>query len=829
MRAANNLASDPTIDEAAIHELFAELDEVHLVAIVPDGNTMGRHFGSDRDAAVAWAAAQNSAGKNVYWTVNAVRPVDRKPKKSDILAARFVHVDIDPPANDTEWSKASARQLLQEHQHPPSFIIDSGNGLQAFWRLEEPIENWEQVEAVNLQARFVFGADACHNIDRLMRVPGLANYPNAKKQAAGRGVVIASVDQPDDGVVYSLEELCAGFPAVPTSSQSKAREQAQPVNEATLLTADDLGLGKLDKIRTAIEHPPGRDRSGDGLAVARLMANKGYKDEQILGILLNPENPVSSHFVTQRDPRRAATRVVSVVRRKGDSRMVPVKADGRRTIRLRADALHLIASEAENALIAAEAPFFVRGQIVRPIVDELPAAHGRRTKVARLIPVEADSAVDHLSRCASWEKYDGRSEDWVLTDPPIKVAKTILARDGEWRFRRLAGVITTPTLRPDGSVLASPGYDAATQLLLLDPPTLPAMPDMPTRGEALEALAVLGELLSEFPFVDAASGSAALSALITPVVRGALQVAPLHATTAPVAGSGKSYIIDLASAIATGERAPVIAAGRTEEETEKRLGAALLNGQAIVSIDNVNGDLGGDMLCQMIERPIVAVRPLGVSKLVKIESRATVYATGNNIHLMGDMVRRVILCSLDPNVERPELRKFDHDPLDMVLANRGRYIAAALTICRAYACAGFPDKMPNLASFEDWSRLVRSALVWLGKPDPVETMEAARADDPVITDLRALLTSWYTTVGSEPQTAGKIIERGNETSTWGRTAPELYQALLNAAPGRNGEANARALGRYLARHKGRIVDGLRFIDSDDSHAKQKVWTVQRSD
>lgn len=288
-------------------------------------------------------------------------------------------------------------------------------------------------------------------------------------------------------------------------------------------------------------------------------------------------------------------------------------------IQARSGDLHNLATEAEKALVDAEAPFFVRGGIVRPVVDEMAAAHGQRTKAARLCAVDCDTLIDHLSRSADWMKWNERKKGLVPTDPPRNVAATILARDGEWRFRRLSGVITTPTMRPDGTILSEPGYDEATQLLLLDPPKLPAMPDRPTRENALAALAYLDKLLDEFPFVDDASRSAALSGLITPVVRGAMPVAPLHATTAPVAGSGKSYIIDLASAISTGERAPVIAAGRNEEETEKRLGAALLNGQAIVSIDNVNGQLGGDALCQMIERPVVSVRPLGVSKLVKIE------------------------------------------------------------------------------------------------------------------------------------------------------------------------------------------------------------------
>jgi putative DNA primase/helicase len=83
---------------------------------------------------------------------------------------------------------------------------------------------------------------------------------------------------------------------------------------------------------------------------------------------------------------------------------------------------------------------------------------------------------------------------------------------------------------------------------------------------------LLEGLLKEFPFADKASLSVALSCLITPVVRAAFPVAPMHVACAPTAGTGKSFLFDIAAAIAIGHRCPVMAAGRNEEETEKRLG-----------------------------------------------------------------------------------------------------------------------------------------------------------------------------------------------------------------------------------------------------------------
>jgi putative DNA primase/helicase len=362
-----------------------------------------------------------------------------------------------------------------------------------------------------------------------------------------------------------------------------------------------------------------------------------------------------------------------------------------------------------------------------------------------------------------------------------------------------------------------------------DPPAMPALPPRPTRKHAEKALKFLDALLEEFPFVDPASRSVALSALITPVVRGAISVTPMHATTAPVPGSGKSYIIDLASAINSGERAPVLTAGRSEEETEKRLVAALLSGQTIISIDNVNGQLGGDALCQIIERPVVAVRPLGQSTFTKVESRASCFATGNNIQLVGDMTRRVLLCSLDPDVERPELRVFHSNPFDTVLADRGKYVAAALIIVRAYVVAGCPATLPPLASFEDWSRLVRSALVWLGRPDPCETMNKARSEDPITSSLSNLFMSWHGAVGGSTHTVGAIKDTAALNDVHGRFVHSgLREALVDVADDGRGGVNSKKLGHFLKRYEGRIISGLKLLSEEDTDSKQKVWRVVKS-
>ncbi|MBX7116387.1 MAG: bifunctional DNA primase/polymerase [Myxococcaceae bacterium] len=490
----------------------------------------------------------------------------------------------------------------------------------------------------------------------------------------------------------------------------------------------------------------------------------------------------------------------------------------RPTIQIVAGKLSELASEAESALVDAGVQLYQRGPfLVRPIIDEVPAAHGRRTKVPRLREVQAVDLVDRMSREIRFQKWDARKKGAVDVDPPSALANVILSRDGERKFPRIAGVITTPTLRPDGSILWEPGYDSETGLLLAEPLQIP--PVEVTRAAAEQSIARIDNLFAEFPFTDPPSRSVALDALLTAVARGAFAVAPAHAVSASTPGTGKSYLFDVVAAVAIGQRCPVLTAPRDEVELEKRVGAALIAGQPLMNVDNLTIGFGGDALSQAIERPIVEVRVLGKSELVRIESRASIFATGNNLTLLGDVTRRVVLARLDANLERPELRQFKGNPFDMVLANRGRYVADALTVVAAYAAAGRPNPLPRLASFEGWSDTVRSALVWLGYSDPCETQESARAEDPILGFLRAVLVTWSQRVGTGRSIAKTAAELLSQTS-----APDFMEAI-NAVASNHGRPDARTLGKWLSRHRGRIVNGLQLNGETDSHGHASRWWV----
>lgn len=495
--------------------------------------------------------------------------------------------------------------------------------------------------------------------------------------------------------------------------------------------------------------------------------------------------------------------------------------DGRPTVRIVAGNTPRATDRTEMLLRQAGVNVFSRaGVLARPVTDTAPAAKGRTTTVARLRSLCATSLSDIAARVMRFERIDKREQEWVTINPPIDVMATLLVREGEWHLPAVAGVITTPTLRPDGSVLSTPGYDPETRLFLALDPTfrLPPLSEQPSRAEAEVALRLLEDLLSGFPFVERVDCAVALSGILTAVVRGTLPVAPLHAIRAHSPGTGKSLLVDIASAIATGRHCPVIAAGKTEEETEKRLGALLRDAAAVVSLDNVNGELGGDMLCQLTERPVVKVRILGKSEAPELECRCAVFATGNNLTLVGDMTRRTVLCTLDAKVERPELRTFGFDPVERVLADRGAYVAAAMTIVRAYRTAGSPAVCGPIGSYGDWSAMVRAPLIWLGHVDPVASMETAREEDPVLSAIRELFGHWSEHLSlSSGYTTNAIIKTACEKGpgldfNYGSQefkAPEFRDLLLRVA-GDGGAVSSRRLGKWLSGISGRVVDDHRL-------------------
>jgi hypothetical protein len=316
----------------------------------------------------------------------------------------------------------------------------------------------------------------------------------------------------------------------------------------------------------------------------------------------------------------------------------------------------------------------------------------------------------------------------VVAHPPDWCVAAVHGR-GVWpTVRPIVGVLESPSLRPDGSIIQDAGYDAATGYVLVPSAEFPRVPERPTQEDARRALGSLCEVFCDFPHATRADLFVIVACIFTvlarPAIRGAVPAFVVRATTP---GSGKGLQIDAIGMIAHGRPPAKMAFPSKEEEREKVLGAYALRGAGIICFDNLASGLGGAALDRCLTAiDTVELRILGKSEIPELKWRSVITATGNNPEYFGDTPRRILQSSLEPAEENPEERDektFKHHPLlPWVCSQRAQLVTHALTILRAHALAGRPRAGCRMwGSFEAWSEIIPPAIVWAGGADPMLT------------------------------------------------------------------------------------------------------------
>lgn len=479
-------------------------------------------------------------------------------------------------------------------------------------------------------------------------------------------------------------------------------------------------------------------------------------------------------------------------------------------------------------------PVFQRGgELVQVAPNLLRSRDGSIVAAPAITAIDAAGLRTHLARAARFEKFDGRRAGFSEIDPPRDLAEAVIsARDHSVPV--VSGLSAAPLVRPDGSLLNTRGFDPLTGLFLTTALDGVEVPKRPSKDDADLANELLTDFLKSFPFSGrGASGDAAQSlaaataAVLTAIERPILPHAPGFGISAPTPGSGKSYLADVISVIATGRTAPAVGQQLDPAELEKTLIAAVLDGETLICIDNATRPIGGDFLCRFLTQERVSARILGHSKIAKISTATTLLATGNNLRIAGDLTRRVLLIHLDAELERPEARAFESQPLHEARERRPDLLSAALTLIRF----GIQRRDPSppstaLAGFETWSLLCREPLLAVGHADPVATMEVARDVDYELERETQLLAAWRAAFSDEPATVAAAIALGNEAAEDELDTPraDLRDALRAMAATRSGHINARRMGHALHALEGRPIAGLRF-ERRGLRSKVVLWAV----
>ena len=431
-----------------------------------------------------------------------------------------------------------------------------------------------------------------------------------------------------------------------------------------------------------------------------------------------------------------------------------------------------------------------------------------------------------LAEAAIWQRAtvddEGRRK-LVTVHPPHDVV-AVVSDAGSWPVPELAGITSGPIVRPDGSVARSSGYDAATGWYSAVDPSAWVPDDAALCRESADvALGELADLTRDYPVASESDRSGLLSGLLTAIARAAIDgPVPLHLVHATTAGSGKSLWVDAVARIATGSPAPRMPPASTEDEDRKRITAFLLAGSPLILIDNVSGTMGGASMDALLTSRTWTDRLLGSTEMVTMPVTCAIFATGNNVTIRGDLARRTIPARIEPMEERPEERADLPDLEALVMRDRDRLLRAALTVILSYMREPARVSCAPMGSYSAWSRVCREPLIWLGRADPLEAQATMRGIADVAADTTTgLLSALMTTFGMGTWSTRDIAELGRDHA--------IRLAIEEAGMVRGPAIDARALGYWLRRTRGRRLGGMILQDAGTGHGHVRRWRVSRAE
>ena len=484
---------------------------------------------------------------------------------------------------------------------------------------------------------------------------------------------------------------------------------------------------------------------------------------------------------------------------------------------------------------------FLRGEdlIYTPRVGEEgyvepdnPYDHEGPAQVRRVVVGQLAKRVDNSYRVVHMLKRGGMKD--VLF--PREAAERSMALLEELpNLKTLTMVTHTPIVRADGTVLDQPGFDEASRTLYLPQHGLvvPTVPDVPTDGDLAAAGKLLSAMVQDFPFVSEHDRANYLGSLLIPLLRA--MVPPPYKMLiigAPQRGSGKSLLALLMRIIHGGVFRSEIP---NEEDERRKVITSILDSTSapVVQFDNLSGALRSSVMDGLLTSAEWSDRRLGLNVNLTLKNDRLWIATGNNIHLGGDLERRVLWCTINAQLEKPELRPAEafHIPNleQWTHEHRGELIWAMLVMIRAWAVAGMPvESAPTSDSFGRMTSVLRGVLAMAGVPGELGHSSAAPVrSDPDAEELAEFLRAVNRVKGERWWTVRELLDAVSEFDDDGMRGDELPLDLGDKL--RNNKVGAiKSLGKWLSFRADRLSDGL-MVQTRGGGNKAMEWRVVRRD
>jgi hypothetical protein len=431
--------------------------------------------------------------------------------------------------------------------------------------------------------------------------------------------------------------------------------------------------------------------------------------------------------------------------------------------------------------------------------------------------------------------------DFLLAD-----ADMLLDTLAWYPYARLKGVLSLPCMAPTGVPLLRSGYDVDHGVYLnVDDETdgHKGQCTNPTRADLVRALRIIWKPWSLFSFAQDHDRGAMLAAILTALSRPLINKAPGFLFTAPVQGSGKTNAARALNALVTGGTGSgtiaFSAGNQFETELGKLLLAMSLAGQTTLLIDNIEGTFNSTTLAKQITDDCLSGRVLGASTMHTDTLRLLVTLTGNNLQLGDDLVRRFLKIRIDTGVEDPQNRAFAFDPPELALQMRRAIAEAAITLLHGFVDAGMPQTEIGTAGFDQWSRMIRNAVLWVRNEgldieaglgavgDPATTiLKTSAAEGGLLEPQRQLLMAAFERFG-ENSFMAKDIHRIciNPSSSDDSICLLIQDAIVELLPDRS-KCTIMRIGLQLSKLLDKIINGKKLITLGRDRGGSRIYAIK---
>jgi hypothetical protein len=764
----------------------------------------------------------------------------------DAIGALWVDIDIAGPnhanASGMLPDADMARHLIRSFPIRPALVVKSGGGYHAYWPLDEPLpadeadlllKRWAATWAAH-SAENGCAVDNVFDIPRVLRVPGTVNHKHGAKQPVevvlwddvsyGPSEIIdATIEPPteqphtDRRVPYTGLERpgddfnarhrggdvlqMAGWTQEPGKGTKRNGDErwlhpwSPTSDESATVFADDghttiwsdTVVRMCPTLRKERPYDPfglytHLKHGGDWREATIELAKKGY-GATTMRSMLGLSDIVSASDTPMSDDEIAAAKE---------------ERNGKRTVIVSQRHLDDITNELVDVLLEGNDPphIFRHGDAVSQF------SRGELEAVDRVRMV---NVVEMAVRPVALRKDSAQPARVEVAALDLALLRLLD------RLPVVQGVVRTPFLRSDGTVCADVGYDFRSGNYLAATSHV-VVPDNPTLADVAAAIALIDDMIHDFPLKSRADRAHVFALLLTPMIRHLVPLTPLFIMDGNGPGVGKNLLAESCMYMATGEWVQTDPLPTDSEEQRKQITALLSTGRPVALFDEAH-IITGTSLARMITSTTWGDRLLGYSKQVSYPNRVTVVALGNNVEVQGDMPRRSILIRLESNLARPYDRQdFRHDNLrQWVEEHRPEVVGALLTILVAWHQAGRPKGAARLGSFDAWAEIVGGALALAGVDgfmSNIGEMRERGATDEV--DMAAHLwelSRHFMGAGFTVKQVARLIEDDR----------------LDVMPPRMGRDRnyVQALGYVYRHYSDRWLGGLRLVNNGTTHGARR--------